>query len=176
MNTVATDEVPQTGVSDQVMMRNQLGCKTGAGTSRTPAVAATMGVVTMNALQRLIRSRMAELDISFRDIEQRGGIPWTTVSTLVNKTEHRQVPRRNTLEKLAKGLDLPLDLVRAAAADAAGYQLQEIPVTTLAEAEDVRIVAAAMANMTAEDRAKLRRLAVAFQNEIAAEQSEAKEQ
>lgn len=147
-----------------------------ADSSITRSDAATRGVVPMNALQRLIRSRMAELNISFRDIETRGGIPWTTVSALVNKTEHRQVPRKGTLEKLAKGLDLPLDLVRMAAAEAAGYQLQEIP-TTLDAAEDVRIVAAAMANMTASDRAKLRRLAMAFQSEIEAEEaSDAKEQ
>lgn len=127
----------------------------------------------MNALQRLIRSRMAELDLTFRDIGTRGGLPWTTVSALANKTEHRQAPRRGTLEKLAKGLDLPLDVVRAAAAESAGFSLQEIPlgsqITSLAAAEDVRIVAAVMGELSASDRAKLRRLAIAFKNELDAE-------
>ena len=123
----------------------------------------------MNALQRLIRSRMAELGMSFRDIEARGGPPYGTVSALANKSTHRQVPRRATLEKLAKALDLPLDLVRAKAAESAGYRLEEIP-TTLDAAENVRIVAAAMQKMSAADQRKLRFLAQAFVNEVDAEQ------
>jgi transcriptional regulator with XRE-family HTH domain len=122
----------------------------------------------MNALQRLIRTRMAELDMSFRDVAAKGGLPFGTVSALANKTVHRQVPRRATLEKLAKGLDLPLDLVRAKAAESAGYRLEET-VTTLEAAEDIRVVAAAMTEMTPADRAKLRRLAIAFKAEVEAE-------
>jgi transcriptional regulator with XRE-family HTH domain len=115
----------------------------------------------MNALQRLIKSRMAELDLTFPEVERRGGPPQNTVWALVQKKVHKQPPRRATLEKLAKGLDLPLDVVRAAAAEAAGYRLEEVT-TTLEAAEDVRIVAQAMGQLDAQDRAKLRMLAQAF--------------
>lgn len=123
----------------------------------------------MNALQRLIRSRMAELDMSFRDVAARGGLPFGTVASLANRTTHKQVPRRATLEKLAKGLDLPLDLVRMKAAEAAGYRYEEIPVT-LESSENVRIVAAAMHKMSPADQKKLRLLAQAFVSEIDGEQ------
>lgn len=125
----------------------------------------------MNPLQRLIRSRMAELEITFREVAQRGDLPWSTVSALANKTEHRSVPRRGTLEKLAKGLDLPVDMVASAAAESAGLNLQEVP-TTLEASEDVRIVVASMSKMSPADRAKLRRLAQAFRDEVDAEQAQ----
>lgn len=122
----------------------------------------------MNALQRLIRKRMADLDYTFRDVAAKGGLSFSTVSTLANKDVHRQIPRMATLEKLAKGLDVPLDVLRAAAVEAAGFRLQEITVP-IDGADDARIVMAAMSKMSAADREKMRRLALAFQNEIDAE-------
>lgn len=127
----------------------------------------------MNALQRLIRQRMSELDLTFREVGEKCGLPWTTISGLVRKKDYKQIPRRGTLEKLAKGLDLPIDVVYAAAVEAAGLSLQEIPlgskIDSLSAAEDVRIVAAVMGELSAADRAKLRRLALAFSEELQAE-------
>jgi transcriptional regulator with XRE-family HTH domain len=98
-------------------------------------------VVKMNALQRLIRSRMEELGLTYLEVGKRGGLPKPTVYALANKTEHRAPPRADTLRRLAKGLDLPLDLVRACAAEAAGFHLEDIP-TTLESEGNLRIVAA----------------------------------
>lgn len=119
--------------------------------------------VPTNDLQRLIRRRMDELDINYYEVARRGGFPsHTTVYALVHKKEHKQPPRAETLERLAKALDVDLGLVRAAASKAAGYELKEIT-TTLAASEDVRIVADAMGEMTAADRALIRKVAVHLQ-------------
>lgn len=125
----------------------------------------------MNSLQRLIRKRMSDLDLTFREVATRGGLPYSTISTMANKTEHRQVPRLSTLEKLAKGLDVPVEVVRAAAVDAAGFRMEEISVP-IDTAGEVRIIAAIAGQLSNADRAKLLRLAEAFKAEIDAEADE----
>lgn len=119
----------------------------------------------MNELSRLIHKRKAELDLTWDDIADRGGFSsHTIVYALATKKEHKQTPRIETLERLAKALAVPLDVVKAAAVQAAGFELQEVP-TTLTASTDLRIVAAAMGQMSDADRAKLVRLAEAFARE-----------
>jgi transcriptional regulator with XRE-family HTH domain len=133
--------------------------------SRRRKVATTKTYTPMNPLSRLILRRKDELDLSWYDIADRGGFSsHTIVYALAKKAEHRQTPRAETLTRLARALDLPLDLVRVAAAEAAGYQLTEVG-TTLEAAEDVRVVASIMAELSPRDRAKLRRLAQSFVEE-----------
>jgi len=123
----------------------------------------------MNALQRLIKARMAELDLTFYEVGRRGGMPHTTAWTLASKAEHRQIPRIKTLKALSKGLDLPLDVVRVAAAEAAGIRIEEITLdsgSTLATAENIRVVAAVMGKLSQKDQEKLRRLAISFVDEV----------
>lgn len=174
MNTAVTCDFPHAGVSGNANMAAPV--RSGiVRTSPRSGPSSTKATVPMNALQRLIRARMAELELTYEELAKRGGFAsHTTVWTLVNKKEHRTVPRRATLEKLAKALDMPLDMVRSAAAEAAGYTIEEVPLgskvtTTLAAAEDVRIVAAAMGELSESDRAKLRRMAVAFAEQAKAE-------
>lgn len=125
----------------------------------------------MNSLQRLIRKRMTDLDLTFREVAAKGGLPYSTVSTLAHKSDHKQVPRLSTIEKLAKGLDVPVEVVRSAAIEAAGFRMEEISVP-IDGAEDARIVVAAMSTMSQADRAKMRRLALAFKAEIDADDDE----
>lgn len=128
--------------------------------------AARKSPTAITPLARLIKNRKTELGLTWQEIGKRGGFTsHTTVHALANKTEHRQAPRRETLERLAKALNLPLDLVSQAAAQSAGYGLQEIP-TTLSNGEDIRIVAAAMNSMSEADRAKLRMIAQAFADAV----------
>jgi transcriptional regulator with XRE-family HTH domain len=116
----------------------------------------------MNALSRLIHRRKEELGLSWYEIAKAGGFSsHTIVYMLAKKTEHRQPPRADTLERLAQALDVPLDIVRLAAADAAGYRLEGVT-TTLDAAEDVRFIAQVMAELPERDRLKLRQLAQAF--------------
>lgn len=116
----------------------------------------------MNPLARLIHQRKTELGLSWYDIGKRGEFSSHTIAyALAKKKTHRQPPRAETLRRLAKALDLPLDVVRSAAATAAGYDLHEVP-TTLEVAEDARVIVAALNDMSPSDRAKLRRLALAL--------------
>jgi hypothetical protein len=83
-----------------------------------------MSDVPMDALQRLIHERMRELRRSYGDVARLGGLSRSTVHHLA--TTHGRagrLPNPVTLERLAAGLDLPLSVVRAAAASAAGFVL-----------------------------------------------------
>lgn len=115
-----------------------------------------------NELSRLIYRRKAELDLTWDDIAERGGFSsHTIVHALATKREHRQTPRLETLERLAKALAVPLDVVKDAAIRAAGFDLQDVP-TTLEASADLRIIADCLGRMSAPDRSKLVRLAEAF--------------
>jgi len=83
-----------------------------------------MSDVPMDALQQLIHDRMRELRRSYGDVARLGGLSRSTVHHLA--TTHGRsgrLPNPVTLERLAAGLDLPLSVVRAAAASAAGFVL-----------------------------------------------------
>jgi hypothetical protein len=121
--------------------------------------------VPMNALSRLIYRRKAELDLSWYDIRDRGGFSSHTVAyALARKKQHRQPPRGETLARLARALELPVDVVNAAAGDAAGYQLGEVQ-TTLEAAEDVRVIVSVMNDLSPEARSLLRRIAQVFRDD-----------
>lgn len=116
----------------------------------------------MNELARLIMQRKEELGLSWYEIADRGGFSsHTIVYALAKKKEHRSPPRLDTLERLAKALSLPLDVIKVAAIQAAGFEFEEVP-TTLEASSDLRIIAAAIGEMDERDRAKLVRLAEAF--------------
>lgn len=70
-----------------------------------------------SALQQLIATRRAEKDWTYQDIATRGNMSKATVYKLATK-ELEGLPRRKTLESLAKGLGLPARVVREAAVKA----------------------------------------------------------
>jgi hypothetical protein len=73
-----------------------------------------------NPLQRLIRQRLDEQGWSYGDVAKRGGLPRSTVYTLATNRNLARPPRPVTLNGLAWGLDLPVSVVRAAAAASTG--------------------------------------------------------
>src|SRR5262249_55838537 len=81
----------------------------------------------MDALQRLIRAGMQDLHRSYGEVARRGGLPRSTVHHLATYGRRGRLPKPLTLEHLATGLDLPLEVVRAAAASAAGFVLDSQP-------------------------------------------------
>ena len=103
----------------------------------------------MNTLQQLIKSRMDERRWSYADIARRSGLPRSTVHDLAtnDRSGHRP-PHPRTLERLAAGLDLPLDQVRAAAADAAGLSVWREP----AEDPEIDVLVAALTRLTPDQR------------------------
>jgi transcriptional regulator with XRE-family HTH domain len=102
----------------------------------------------VNPLQELIRTRMAEQHWSFADVARRGALPRSTVHHLATNERPSRPPHPQTIARLAEGLDLPVDQVRTAAAQAAGYT-----VTTAASKDpDVEILVAALGRLGHEDR------------------------
>ena len=74
----------------------------------------------LNPLQRLIRQRMQEQGWSYGDVAKQGGLPRSTVYTLATTRNLARPPRPATLNGLAWGLDLPVAVVRSAAAESTG--------------------------------------------------------
>jgi transcriptional regulator with XRE-family HTH domain len=75
---------------------------------------------TGSPLQRLIRDRLRERKWSYGDVSRRGGLPRSTVYTLATTRNLVRPPRPATIDALAQGLDVPVAVVRAAAAESAG--------------------------------------------------------
>ncbi|MFF0386989.1 helix-turn-helix domain-containing protein [Streptomyces sp. NPDC004286] len=82
-----------------------------------------------NALQQLIRERLDREGWSYGEVARRGGVPRSTVHHLATTERVVRMPQAGTLEGLAKGLELPLDTVRRAAAEACGIHVYGSPAT-----------------------------------------------
>jgi transcriptional regulator with XRE-family HTH domain len=74
----------------------------------------------VNPLQRLIQQRLRERNWSYGEVARRGGLPRSTVYTLATTRNLVRPPRPATIDALARGLDVPVSLVRAAAAESTG--------------------------------------------------------
>ena len=82
----------------------------------------------MNPLQQLIQQRMRERGWSYGEVAKRGELPRSTVYTLAMTRNLARPPRPATLDALAKGLDVPVSAVRAAAAESTGlHYYDEVP-------------------------------------------------
>ncbi|MFE9452567.1 transcriptional regulator [Streptomyces sp. NPDC006739] len=80
-----------------------------------------------NALQQLIRERLDRKGWSYGDVARRGGVPRSTVHHLATTDRVARMPQSATLEGLSKGLELPLDTIRRAAAEACGIHVYGTP-------------------------------------------------
>src|SRR5215468_7633805 len=74
----------------------------------------------LNPLQRLIQQRLRERGWSYGEVARRGGLPRSTVYTLASTRNLVRPPRPATIDALARGLDVPVSAVRAAAAESTG--------------------------------------------------------
>jgi transcriptional regulator with XRE-family HTH domain len=93
-----------------------------------PRRAATASQHELNPLQRLIHERLREQGWSYGEVARRGGLPRSTVYTLATTRNLTRPPRPATIDGLAKGLDVPVSAVRAAAAESAGlHYYDEVP-------------------------------------------------
>ena len=90
-----------------------------------PLSAAAAVEQDLNPLQHLIHQRLRERGWSYGEVARRGGVPHSTVYTLATTRNLARPPRPATIDALAKGLDVPVSAVRAAAAgrgsSAAGF-------------------------------------------------------
>ncbi|MFS4097237.1 transcriptional regulator [Streptomyces sp. AF1A] len=112
-----------------------------------------------NALQQLIRERLDRNGWSYGDVARRGGVPRSTVHHLATTDRVVRMPQATTLEGLAKGLELPLDAVRRAAAEACGIHVYGSPAGDEAGGAaprsadpEVDVLIASVQQLSAEDR------------------------
>lgn len=107
-----------------------------------------------NPLQRLIRQRMQEQGWSYGDVAKRGGLPRSTVYTLATTRNLARPPRPATLNGLAWGLDLPVSVVRSAAAESTGLHYYDDEPGSPGPAGDPErdLLIASIDELTAEDR------------------------
>jgi transcriptional regulator with XRE-family HTH domain len=115
---------------------------------------AAPGERAANPLQRLIRQRLRERNWSYGQVARRGGLPRSTVYTLAVTCNLARPPRPATIGALARGLDVPVSLVRAAAAESTGlYYYDEPPSGRHRPADQERdLLIASINDLSAEDR------------------------
>jgi transcriptional regulator with XRE-family HTH domain len=121
------------------------------GRPRTAAAAMEPGT---NPLQRLILDRLRERGLSYGDVARRGGLPRSTIYTLATTRNLARPPRPATLDGLARGLDLPVSAIRAAAAESTGlHYYDDVPATPEQPGDPEReLLIASIDELTPEDR------------------------
>ncbi|MEZ0065213.1 transcriptional regulator with XRE-family HTH domain [Streptacidiphilus sp. MAP12-20] len=100
-----------------------------------------------NALQVLMRERLDRQGWSYGEVARRGEIPRSTVHHLATSDRLVRMPQPSTLEGLARGLELPLDTVRRAAAEACGIHLYQA-----APDPEVDVLIASVQQLSVQDR------------------------
>jgi transcriptional regulator with XRE-family HTH domain len=108
----------------------------------------------INPLQRLIQQRLREQGWSYGEVSKRGGLPRSTVYTLATTRNLARPPRPATIDALAKGLDVPVSAVRAAAAESTGlHYYDEAPAEREHPGDPEReLLIASIDELTPEDR------------------------
>ncbi|MFF9058894.1 helix-turn-helix domain-containing protein [Streptomyces sp. NPDC101213] len=116
----------------------------------------------------MIRHKLDQNGWSYNDVARRGGVSRSTVHHLATSERLAQMPQKTTLEGLAKGLGIPVAMVKRAAAEAAGVNLyfEDAPEITDPEVE---ILIASVQKLNPKDR---RHVAVLVESLLRAEGSE----
>jgi transcriptional regulator with XRE-family HTH domain len=102
----------------------------------------------MNPLQQLIRTRMTSRHWSYSDVARRGALPRSTVHHLATTERLIRPPHPTTLAGLSRGLDIPIDAVRVAAAAAAGLAAWSEPTID----PEIEILVAALTKLGPDER------------------------
>lgn len=129
---------------------------------------------TINPLQRLIQQRMGEQGWSYGDVARRGGLPRSTVYTLATTRNLARPPRPATIDALAKGLDVPVAAVRAAAAESTGlhYYDEVSPGGEGAGDPERELLIASIDELSSEDRRHVTALVESLRRKASAESAD----
>jgi transcriptional regulator with XRE-family HTH domain len=92
---------------------------------KQPRGTATAPDAEINPLQRLIQGRLRDRGWSYGEVSRRGGLPRSTVYTLATTRNLVRPPRPATIDALARGLEVPVSVVRTAAAESTGLHYYE---------------------------------------------------
>ncbi len=127
-----------------------------------------------NPLQHLIQQRMRERGWSYGEVARRGGLPRSTVYTLAMTRNLARPPRPATLDGLAKGLDVPVSAVRAAAAESTGlHYYDEVPAEREHPGDREReLLIASIDELTPEDRRHVAALVESLRNRATPESTD----
>jgi transcriptional regulator with XRE-family HTH domain len=128
----------------------------------------------INPLQRLIQQRLREQGWSYGDVARRGGLPRSTVYTLAATRNLARPPRPATIDALAKGLDVPVAAVRAAAAESTGlHYYDEVPAGGERPGDPEReLLIASIDELTPEDRRHVAALVESLRRKASAQSTE----
>jgi transcriptional regulator with XRE-family HTH domain len=120
----------------------------------------------LNPLQRLIQQRLRERGWSYREVARRGGLPHSTVQTLAATRNLARPPRPATIDALAKGLEVPVSVVRAAAAESTGLHYYDEPTAGPENPGDPEreLLIASIDELTPEDRRHVAALVESLRN------------
>ncbi len=103
----------------------------GNGEPNSPGTRTVDAVVPherdINPLQQLIQQRLRERNWSYGEVARRGGLHRSTVYTLAVTRNLVRPPRPATIDGLARGLEVPVAVVRAAAAESTGLHYYDEP-------------------------------------------------
>jgi len=128
----------------------------------------------INPLQRLIQQRLRERGWSYGEVARRGGLPRSTVYTLATTRNLARPPRPATIDALAKGLDVPVSAVRAAAAESTGlHYYDEVPAEREHPGDQERdLLIASIDELTPEDRRHVAALVESLRNKAVQERAD----
>jgi transcriptional regulator with XRE-family HTH domain len=155
------------------MTARAAGDKQGPPRER-PRPAAAALKQSINPLQRLIQQRLRERGWSYGEVARRGGLPRSTVYTLATTRNLARPPRPATIDALAKGLDVPVSAVRAAAAESTGlHYYDEVPTGQEHPTDREReLLIASIDELTPEDRRHVAALVESLRNRASPEPTE----
>jgi transcriptional regulator with XRE-family HTH domain len=141
------------------------------GPGEGPADAVTTPERAVNPLQRLIQGRLSERGLSYGDVARRGGLPRSTVYTLATTRNLVRPPRPATIDGLARGLDLPVSAVRAAAAESTGMHYYDESAEGAGRGapgdQERELLIASIDELSAEDRRHVAALVESLRNRSA---------
>ena len=128
----------------------------------------------LNPLQHLIHQRLREGGWSYGEVARRGGLPRSTVYTLATTRNLARPPRPATIDGLAKGLDVPVSAVRAAAAESTGlHYYDEVPAEREHPGDQEReLLIASIDELTPEDRRHVAALVESLRRRASRESAE----
>src|SRR5579859_3557046 len=134
-----------------------------------PENAGTASARPVNPLQRLIAGRLQERGWSYGEVARRSGLPRSTVYTLATTRNLVRPPRPATINSLAKGLDVPVSAVRAAAAESTGMHYYDEPPATdpkraVSGDQERELLIASIDELSAEDRRHVAALVESLRN------------
>jgi transcriptional regulator with XRE-family HTH domain len=136
-----------------------------------PRAAAAAPETALNPLQRLIQQRLRERHWSYGEVAKRGGLARSTLYTLATTRNLSRPPRPATIDALAKGLDVPVSAVRAAAAESTGLHYYDDAPAGRERPDDQEreLLVASIDELTPEDRRHVAALVESLRNRAAQE-------